>query len=437
MAAPLPNTPGASGADAPVRRAGPLWLLPPVAVLALGLLGASVWEPRAFQDGGQPGAGTASDAVVAIGRGHLGTGDAGAGYHSVVVLGAPAERSDAVAAPAAAAMPRASSASGSAPARGAKPPIATARGGGTQGPADAGTGNGGTAAAAAQAPVPVPPPGAPESKAACQLLLPRLPTVDRALCESTRLAESGAHSRKGLPLYWRDVFPAAAPAGRAGASATPPPLRVLVVGAIHGDEPTSASLAMRWIGFAAQPARALRQPVHWRFIPALNPDGMLARPATRVNARGVDLNRNFPTPNWERDAPVYWQKRTHRDPRRWPGPTPLSEPESRFLHEQMEGFRPDLVVSIHAPYGVLDYDGPLPPPSRLGQLRLDQLGIFPGSLGHYGSVRQGMPVVTIELQHELRMPDDSQVRQMWVDLLRWMDTHLATADTPAAGTAVR
>ncbi len=422
MAAPLPHTPGASGAATPVRRAGPLWLLPPVAVLALGLLGASVWEPRAFQDGGQPGAGTASDAVVAIGRGHLGSGDAGAGYHSVVVLGAPAERSDAVAAPAAAAMPRAPSSSAAAPARPATPPAAEAL---------------------AQATVPVPPLGAPESKAACQLLLPRLPTVDRALCESTRLAESGAHSRKGLPLYWRDVFPAPASAtpsraARVGSPATvPPPLRVLVVGAIHGDEPTSASLAMRWIGFAEKPERALRQPVHWRFIPALNPDGMLARPATRVNARGVDLNRNFPTPNWERDAPIYWQKRTHRDPRRWPGPTPLSEPESRFLHEQMEGFRPDLVVSIHAPYGVLDYDGPLPPPSRLGHLRLDQLGIFPGSLGHYGSVRQGMPVVTIELQHELRMPDDSQVRQMWVDLLRWMDTHLATADTPPAGTAVR
>ena len=75
------------------------------------------------------------------------------------------------------------------------------------------------------------------------------------------------------------------------------------------------------------------------------------------------------------------------------------------------------------------YDGPLPPPNRLGQLRLDQLGIFPGSLGHYGSVRQGMPVVTIELKHELHMPDDGQVLQMWRDLLRWMDNNLA--DAPA------
>lgn len=39
-------------------------------------------------------------------------------------------------------------------------------------------------------------------------------------------------------------------------------------------------------------------PVHWRFIPVLNPDGLLAPKPTRVNAGGVDLNRNFPTPGW-------------------------------------------------------------------------------------------------------------------------------------------
>ncbi|WCM93316.1 murein peptide amidase A [Acidovorax sp. NCPPB 2350] len=412
---------GTPGVPAVPRRPGPLWLLPPVAALALAFLGAAVWDPRALLPAGQ-GGGAASDAVVTLDRGHLGTGHPGAGYHSVVVLGAPAERSASAAASAASA-PRGPVAAASAPrvaASGAAGPGAVPAGAPAQ-----------PAQASAQAPIPVPPSGAPESVAACTLLLPRLPTVDRALCESTRLSESGAHSRKGVPLYWRDVPPPAT-----GGSAQEP-LRVLVVGAIHGDELTSASLALRWIGFAGQPLPTSRQAVHWRFIPVLNPDGLLAKPATRVNARGVDLNRNFPTPNWERDAPLYWEKRTRRDPRRWPGPEPLSEPESRFLHTQMEGFRPDLVVSIHAPYGVLDYDGPLPPPSRLGQLRLDQLGIFPGSLGHYGSVRQGMPVVTIELQHELRMPDDGQVRQMWRDLLRWMDTHLAATDTPAAGVPVK
>ncbi len=293
---------------------------------------------------------------------------------------------------------------------------------------------------ATQAPAAAPPATAPAAvqaaspqaaAAACERLLKRLPTISAKDCAATHLAESGAFSVQGTPLYWRDVLP---PKGSApGAKAAGPaerPLRVLVVGAMHGDELTAAALAMRWIELAQDGAVASRQPVHWRFIPVLNPDGLLARKPTRVNAHGVDLNRNFPTPNWERDAPIYWDKRTRRDPRRWPGPTPLSEPESRFLHTQMDtDFKPDLVVSIHAPYGVLDYDGPLPPPNRLGQLRLDQLGIFPGSLGHYGSVRQGMPVVTIELKHELHMPDDGQVLQMWRDLLRWMDNNLA--DAPA------
>ena len=91
-------------------------------------------------------------------------------------------------------------------------------------------------------------------------------------------------------------------------------------------------------------------------------------------------------------------------PRRWPGPRPLSEPESRFLHEQMARFKPHLIVSIHAPYGVLDFDGPTVPPSRLGRLYLDQVGIFPGSLGNYGGVHKGVPVVTIELPNAMRTP---------------------------------
>lgn len=243
---------------------------------------------------------------------------------------------------------------------------------------------------------------------ACERFAARLPNVSRPLCEAGRLVESGAHSVRGTPLYMRDV-------GEPNAR-----LRVLVTGAMHGDELSSASVALHWIRLAAREPMQMPQPVRWRFVPVLNPDGLFAQPPTRVNAHGVDLNRNFPTPNWERDAAIYWQKRTRKDPRRWPGPSPLSEPESRFLHEQMQVFRPHLIVSIHAPYGVLDFDGPSVPPSRLGRLVLDQVGIFPGSLGNYGGVHKGVPVVTIELPNAMRTPLDSEMRQMWLDLLRWM-----------------
>ncbi len=233
-----------------------------------------------------------------------------------------------------------------------------------------------------------------------------------AMCDAAKLQPGSAKSIKGRPLVSRDV------------EAEAPKLRVLVIGGIHGDELSSASVALHWIALAEQTPSDTPHPVHWRFIPALNPDGLLAQPPSRSNANGVDLNRNFPTPHWERDAKDYWEKKTRKDPRRWPGPKPLSEPETQFLYAQMQSFKPHLIVSIHAPYGVLDFDGPSVPPSKLGRLYLDQVGIFPGSLGNYGGVHKGIPVVTVELPNAMRTPLDAEMRQMWLDLQRWMNEKL-------------
>jgi len=250
----------------------------------------------------------------------------------------------------------------------------------------------------------------------CDEFARKLPNVKRALCQAAGLEASAARSVQGRPLWVRDIQPEDAR------------LRVLVLGAIHGDELSSASVALHWIQLAGQTPAPWSQGIHWRFVPALNPDGLLATPPRRVNANGVDLNRNFPTPNWERDAKVYWEKRTRKDPRRWPGPKPLSEPESVFLHSEIQRFKPNLIVSIHAPYGVLDFDGPSVPPSKLGRLYLDQVGIFPGSLGNYGGVHKGVPVVTIELPNSMRTPLDAEMRQMWLDLLRWMSERMGPSE---------
>jgi len=232
----------------------------------------------------------------------------------------------------------------------------------------------------------------------------RLIGIAPAVCQRADLKASEARSVRGRPLYVTDV--------RTGE----PKLRALVIGGIHGDELSSTALALKWIELA----RLTPAQTEWRFVPALNPDGLLTQPGRRTNANGVDLNRNFPTKNWATEAPVYWEQRTRRDPRRWPGRSPLSEPETKFLMRQVDEFRPDLIISIHAPYGVLDFDGPTLPPSRLGRLYLDRVGIFPGSLGHFAGVDRNIPVVTIELSHHLRAPVDAEVRQMWLDLQRWI-----------------
>ena len=225
-----------------------------------------------------------------------------------------------------------------------------------------------------------------------------------ALCQQAQLKPSGARSVQGRALMVRDIQP------------DNPKLRVLVLAAMHGDEFSSASVALHWL----QLAQAAPEATHWRFIPVLNPDGLLRQPARRMNANGVDLNRNFPTPNWQRETKNYWENLTRKDPRRWPGKTPLSEPESKFLFDQMASFKPDLIVSIHAPYGVLDFDGPVMPPTKLGRLYLDQVGIFPGSLGNYAGVQNAMPVVTVELPSALRTPTNTEMLKMWRDLRHWM-----------------
>ncbi|MGZ8197923.1 MAG: M14 family zinc carboxypeptidase [Burkholderiales bacterium] len=202
--------------------------------------------------------------------------------------------------------------------------------------------------------------------------------------------------------------------------------RVLVIGGIHGDELTSVSIVFRWLELLKRPAGDAAR-YRWRVIPVLNPDGLLAKPPTRVNARGVDLNRNFPSDDWSSEARRYWSVSTRRDPRRFPGTAAASEPESSWLHNEIKAFKPDVIISVHAPYAVLDFDGPpsgMPPPSRFGRLHLHRLGVYPGSLGNFGGLKEGIPVVTLELPHALEMPSEEELAYVWRDMQNWLKRNL-------------
>src|SRR5689334_21712127 len=80
-------------------------------------------------------------------------------------------------------------------------------------------------------------------------------------------------------------------------------LNTLFIGVFHGDEEISADLLNRWLEhlqvghFVGDPLDFNKTPI--LIIPSLNPDGLLAD--TRVNANGVDLNRNYPTPEWKEE----------------------------------------------------------------------------------------------------------------------------------------
>ena len=53
------------------------------------------------------------------------------------------------------------------------------------------------------------------------------------------------------------------------------------------------------------------------------------------------------------------------------------------------------------------------------QEQIDSGRVVPGSLGNYGGIHKGVPVVTIELPNAMRTPLNAETRQMWLDLLRW------------------
>ena len=135
----------------------------------------------------------------------------------------------------------------------------------------------------------------------------------------------------------------------------------------------------------------------WRVMPVTNPDGWKAK--TRTNSKGVDLNRNFPTKDWAKQALKYWTKNMKSDPRRYPGPEAASEVETRCLMKHFDEFKPDFLISVHIPLGVLDFDGPkVKSPPRFSPLPWQSLGNFPGSLGRYMWADRKVPVLTIELK---------------------------------------
>jgi murein peptide amidase A len=168
--------------------------------------------------------------------------------------------------------------------------------------------------------------------------------------------------------------------------------RILVIGQIHGDEPEAGMLAQLWI----DRLKHIKSPSnHWRIIPLANPDGTELK--TRMNANKIDLNRNFPTKDWDELGPTFWKERQRRDPRRFPGEVAGSEPEVKCLISHIESFKPDLIVSIHTPYGLFDFDGP----ERTAISKIlpwKRLGTYPGSLGRWAWDEREIPVLTIELK---------------------------------------
>lgn len=245
----------------------------------------------------------------------------------------------------------------------------------------------------------------------CDQIVPHAHGVSMADCLDGGFKDSGNNSIEGRALVLHHQ-----PSSQASSRG-----RVLVIGATHGDEPST--IGMGFDGMARIRQQGTRY--DWYWIPVLNPDGVVGSPETRVNADGVDLNRNLPTDHWKTRSVAYW-KRVGQEKRRFPGKVAASEPENQWLIQVIDAVEPDVIITLHAPYGLLDYDGSFPPPENVGDLHLHRLGIYPGSLGNFGFHKHGIPVMTLELPDAQQPPSHAEARQMWSDINDWLARYLSS-----------
>jgi hypothetical protein len=177
---------------------------------------------------------------------------------------------------------------------------------------------------------------------------------------------------------------------------------ILLMGGVHGDEPEGVRLAqdtLTWLkSHSSDSAAATREPLTpWVLVPCLNVDGFNRN--TRVNGRGVDLNRNYPSRDWSAEA---------KAERYYPGPSPASEPEIQGVVELLSLLQPRLVIHCHSWKPCIVATGPkaVKDAERLtknsGYELMPEIGYpTPGSLSRYGWHDKQIPIICIEEQDQL------------------------------------
>lgn len=167
--------------------------------------------------------------------------------------------------------------------------------------------------------------------------------------------------------------------------------RVLLLGSIHGNEVDAAGI-LDEVASSVRSDPALSSSLTLLVVRRANPDGFEKR--TRRNARGVDVNRNFPTRNWARGNPA---------DRYYGGAEAFSEPETKALAAVVEREKPAAIFAIHSALKLVNYDGPAEELAKavaapLGYRVDSDIGYpTPGSFGTWAGRERGIPIVTLEL----------------------------------------
>ena len=165
----------------------------------------------------------------------------------------------------------------------------------------------------------------------------------------------------------------------------------IIFAAVHGNE-TATPYQVRQLRAHLKRHPELLKNRRVVLIEAMNPDGLQRK--TRVNANGVDINRNYPG-TW---------RRAKRGDSFKSGPSAASEPETRAMMALTKKYPPSKIVSSHQPLHCLAYTGARSVPlaraiaAKNGYRITDNVGYpTPGGFGGYCDKVLKAAVVTLEL----------------------------------------
>ncbi|MDH7480558.1 MAG: M14 family zinc carboxypeptidase [Armatimonadota bacterium] len=175
------------------------------------------------------------------------------------------------------------------------------------------------------------------------------------------------------------------------------PNTILLMAGVHGDEKSGVRLVRQIIRKIKKrdPCSLTNRIV---VMPLVNPDGY--KVGTRRNARGIDINRNFPTSDFSGGEGA-------------PGGTkPASEPETKAIIDVVSRFKPSLIITLHSSLNCINYNGDsaIEIANQMSEIcGLEVKGDIgypcPGSMGTYYGWERELPVITLELP-----PDGSDLK---------------------------
>lgn len=229
----------------------------------------------------------------------------------------------------------------------------------------------------------------------------------------------------------------------------------LLLGGVHADELTPVHIAFRMAQYLdAHPEAFDHKAMRVVVAPLINPDGFLRNLATRTNGNGIDLNRNFFTADWYDKAKKLWQDRRERAGKHFPGYFPNSEIETLFQIQLIDTYKPDKILTIHAPLAFLDYDGPgdgKPVNLTTAELKAKHLvttiseksrnykvvdyTFYPGSIGNYAGNERNIPTVTLELETTDPKMVDMYWKQFFPGIMQSINYRFTTSPDPKKGNA--